>query len=172
HLVGTGALTRTAFPSRRLRWGARLPEQSRLEVELRSAESTGMPPIALRRDMEGKRPGYPRSEIMTLKPVVWLGDSLAAVRGFALEARQRAGQELRRVQAGRLPVDWKPMPDIGPGVSELRVRARGAYRVIYLAKFAEAVYVLHAFEKKSRKTARLDVELAKQRCRNLVRERS
>lgn len=89
-----------------------------------------------------------------------------------MEARQRAGLELRRVQAGRLPVDWKPMPDIGPGVSELRVRARGAYRVIYLAKFAEAVYVLHAFEKKSRKTARLDVELAKQRYRNLVRELS
>jgi len=109
---------------------------------------------------------------MRLKPVVWLGDSLAAVRGFAPEAKRRAGQELRRVQAGWLPIDGKPMQGIGPGVNELRVRAGGAYRVIYLAKFAEAIYVLHAFEKKSRKTARLDVELARQRYRNLVRERN
>ena len=107
-----------------------------------------------------------------MKPVVWLGDSLAEVRSFAPEPRRRTGQELRRVQAGRLPIDWKPMPGIGPGVNELRVRVGGAYRVIYVAKFAEAVYVLHAFEKKSRKTARLDVELARQRYRNLVRERN
>jgi phage-related protein len=122
--------------------------------------------------MEGGRPVYPRSEIISLKPVVWLGNSLAEVRSFVPEARRRAGQALRRVQAGQLPIDWKPMPDIGPGVSELRVRAGGAYRVIYVAKFAEAVYVLHAFEKKSRKTARLDAELARQRYRNLVRERN
>ena len=109
---------------------------------------------------------------MVVKAVVWLGDSLAAVRGFAPEARRRAGQELRRVQAGRLPIDWKTMPAIGLGVHELRVRAGGAYRVIYVAKFAEAVYVLHAFEKKSRKTARLDIELARQRYGNLVRERN
>jgi len=107
-----------------------------------------------------------------MKPVVWLGDSLAEVRSFVPGARRRTGQELRRVQAGGLPIAWKPMPGIGPGVKELRVQAGGAYRVIYLAKFAEAVYVLHAFEKKSRKTARLDVELARQRYRNLVRERN
>jgi phage-related protein len=122
--------------------------------------------------MEGGRPAYPRSEIISLKPVTWLGDSLAQVRSFLPDARRRAGQELRRVQAGLMPSDWKPMPAIAPGVAELRVRWGGAYRVIYVAKFAEAVYVLHAFEKKSRKTARLDVELARQRYRNLVRERS
>ena len=109
---------------------------------------------------------------MAPKPVVWLGDSLRAVRGFAPDGMRRAGQELRRVQDGRLPIDWKPMPAIGPGVNELRVRAGGAYRVIYVAKFAEAVYVLHAFEKRSRKTARLDVELARHRYGNLVRERN
>jgi phage-related protein len=122
--------------------------------------------------MGGGHPDYPRSEIIGMKPVVWLGDSLAEVRSFVPEARQRAGHELRRVQAGRLPIDWKPMPGIGLGVNELRVRAGRAYRVIYVAKFAEAVYVLHAFEKKSRKTSRLDVELARQRYRNLVRERN
>src|SRR3954469_25980372 len=122
--------------------------------------------------MEGGRPVYPRSEIMTRKPVVWLGDSLAAVRDFAPEARRRAGQELGLVQAGESPAAWKAMPSIGLGVSEIRVRAAGAYRVIYVAKFAEAVYVLHAFQKKSRRTARLNVELARQRFRNLVTERS
>lgn len=107
-----------------------------------------------------------------MKPVIWLGSSLDKVRSFVPEARRRTGQELRRVQAGMLPIDWKPMAGIGIGVSELRVRAGGAYRVIYVAKFAEAVYVLHAFEKRSRKTARLDLELARQRYRNLVRERN
>ena len=123
-------------------------------------------------DMQGERTVYPKSEIIAWKPVTWLGNSLACVRGFAPEARLRVGQELRRVQAGSLPTDWKPMLAIGSGVNELRVRAGGAYRVLYVAKFAEAIYVLHAFEKKSRKTARLDVELARQRYRNLARERS
>jgi phage-related protein len=109
---------------------------------------------------------------MRRKPVVWLGASLAAVRGFAPAARRRAGQELGLVQAGEPPADWKTMPGVGLGVNEIRVRAGGAYRVIYVAKFAEAVYVLHAFEKKSRKTPRLHIELARQRYRNLVRERS
>ena len=121
--------------------------------------------------MQGERTIYPGSEINSWKPVTWLGNSLAAVRDFAPDARRRAGQELRRVQLGGLPTDWKPMPTIGSGVNELRVRAGGAYRVIYVAKFAEAIYVLHAFEKKSHKTARLDVELARQRYMNLARER-
>ena len=121
--------------------------------------------------MEGGRPVYPRSEIMARKPVVWLGDSLHAVRGFAADGRRRAGQELGLVQAGEAPTDWKTMPSIGLGVNEIRVRAGGAYRVIYVAKFAEAVYVLHAFQKKSRRTARLDVELARQRYRTLIRDR-
>ncbi|MDA0226113.1 MAG: type II toxin-antitoxin system RelE/ParE family toxin, partial [Proteobacteria bacterium] len=69
------------------------------------------------------------------------------------------------------PADWKPMPSVGLGVREIRVRAGGAWRVIYVARFAEAVYVLHAFRKKSRKTAREDVDLARRRCRQLVEER-
>lgn len=75
------------------------------------------------------------------------------------------------MQAGEAPVDAKAMPSIGSGVNEIRVRAGGAYRVIYVAKFAEAVYVLHAFQKKSRRTPRIDVELAKQRYRALITER-
>jgi len=108
---------------------------------------------------------------MAWKPVEWLGNSRAAVRGFPADARRRVGQELGLVQAGEAPTDWKAMPGIGLGVNEIRVRAGDAYRVVYVAKFAEAVYVLHAFQKKSRSTARLDVELARQRYKTLIRDR-
>lgn len=106
-----------------------------------------------------------------MKPIVWLGDSLQRIRDFAPQARHEAGVQLGLVQAGEQPADWKSMPSIGLGVSEIRVRAGGAFRVIYMAKFLEAVYVLHAFEKKSRKTARTDVELARMRFRALIQAR-
>lgn len=86
-------------------------------------------------------------------------------------AKREAGYQLERVQAGKEPADWKPMPSIGLGVNEIRVREGGAFRVIYLAKFQEAVYVLHAFQKKSRKTAKADIELARRRFMSLAQER-
>jgi phage-related protein len=104
-----------------------------------------------------------------MKPVDWLGDSLARLREFPRQAMREAGHQLELVQDGREPKDWKPMSTIGTGVNELRIRAGGAFRVIYVARFAEAVYVLHAFEKKSRRTAPLDIELARSRFRNLIR---
>lgn len=106
-----------------------------------------------------------------MKPVVWLGDSLSRVREFAPDARHDVGVQLGLVQVGENPSDWKPMPSVGLGVNEIRVRAGGAFRAIYMAKFVEAVYVLHAFQKKSRKTSRADIELARLRFRKLVRER-
>lgn len=106
-----------------------------------------------------------------MRRLVWIGDSLERVREFVPEAKREAGHQLERVQAGLEPADWKPMPSVGLGVREIRVRAGGAWRVIYVARFAEAVYVLHAFRKKSRKTAREDVDLARRRCRQLVEER-
>jgi phage-related protein len=106
-----------------------------------------------------------------MKQIVWLGDSLARLRGFAPEARHEAGVQLGLVQAGAEPSNWKPMPTIGLGVNEIRVRVGGAYRVIYVAKFVEAVYVLHAFEKKSQKTAQADIKLARRRFNSLVQDR-
>lgn len=109
---------------------------------------------------------------MTLKPVKWLGDSREQIRDFPDVARHETGYQLERVQAGREPKDWKPMPSVGIGVSEIRVRDdSGAFRVIYLTKFAEAVYVLHAFQKKARKTSKADIDLARGRFRALVEER-
>lgn len=119
--------------------------------------------------LSGDVDAYPKSEIM--KPVVWLGDSLTRVRDFPAEARHEAGVQLGLVQAGEEPSDWKPMPSVGLGVNEIRVRIGGAYRVMYVAKFAQAVYVLHAFQKKSRKIAQADIELARRRFRSLVQDR-
>ena len=91
---------------------------------------------------------------MLLKPLTFRGDSLDRLRDFPADVRQQAGQELYLVQMGRDPIDWKPMQTIGAGVREIRLRdASGAFRVIYVATFADAVHVLHAFQKKSQKTA-------------------
>ncbi len=108
---------------------------------------------------------------MPRKPVAWLGDSREAVKTFPQLARQRAGRQLARVQDGLEPDSWKPMPSIGLGVNEIRVREGGAFRVIYVAKFPEAVYVLHAFQKKARKTPSADVELARTRYRAMLNAR-
>lgn len=105
------------------------------------------------------------------KPVVWLGDSLEIVREFPELARQRLGRQVSRVQDGLEPDDWKPMPTVGLGVCEIRIRAGAAYRVIYVAKFGEGIYVIHAFQKKSRRTASKDIGLARNRFGALVVER-
>lgn len=77
-----------------------------------------------------------------------------------------------KVQRGQMPDDWKPMSTIGKGVNEIRVRDNtGAWRVVYVATLPEAVYVLHAFQKKRRATAKTDLELANARLKNLLRSR-
>jgi len=85
------------------------------------------------------------------------------VRAFAKDARKRAGYELYRVQQGLDPTDWKPIPSVGPGVREIRIHTDGEHRVVYVARFDEAIYVLHAFEKKTRKTRRADIDVAGKR---------
>jgi phage-related protein len=104
---------------------------------------------------------------MMMKPLRFIGSSLDDLRNFPAEARQQAGFELFAVQEGRDPSDWKPMPAIGPGVREIRIHVLGEWRVLYVARFADAVYVLHAFRKRSQKTRREDIELARQRYRRI-----
>jgi phage-related protein len=107
-----------------------------------------------------------------VKPVTFLGDSLEAVRAFPVTARREAGFQLDRVQRGLMPGNWKPLKIIGPGVNEIRVRDEaGAFRVIYVASFPEALYVLHAFQKRTQQTAKGDLELARTRFKSLRRER-
>jgi len=103
-----------------------------------------------------------------MKPIVWIGNSLHDLRAFPDTAQRAAGYQLGKVQAGDLPDDWKPMSTIGVGVTELRIRDEaGAFRLIYVARFANAVYVLHAFQKKSQKTSWQDVDLARKRFRSI-----
>jgi phage-related protein len=105
------------------------------------------------------------------KPVEFCGSSLDDLRGFPVDARREAGHQIDQVQRGLDPDDWKPMPTVGAGVKEIRVRdAAGAFRVLYVAKFADAVYVLHCFQKKTAKTSKPDLDLAAQRYREIVKE--
>ena len=97
------------------------------------------------------------------KPLTWIGSSREDLRQFPAEARRKGGFELRAVQRGDEPSDFKPLPIIGPGTYELRLQTEDAYRVFYIAKFQEAVYVLHAFQKKTQKTSKHDIALGQQR---------
>lgn len=103
-----------------------------------------------------------------VRPVCFLGDSLKCIRDFPDDARHDLGYQLDKVQRGDQPEDFKPMPGIGKGVEEIRVsEPSGAYRVIYVARRAEAVYVLHAFQKKTQATPKKDLEVARHRFRML-----
>lgn len=103
-----------------------------------------------------------------MKLIEFLGDSLERLRAFPVDAKQDAGYQLARIQEGLEPTDWKPMSSIGSGVREIRIReSSGAYRIIYVANLGGRICVLHAFAKKSRQTAKKDLDLAKQRFADL-----
>jgi phage-related protein len=104
---------------------------------------------------------------MKMKTLKFVGSSLDDLRNFPNEARRAAGFELHAVQSGLEPSDWKPMQIVGSGVKEIRIHLLGEWRVIYIAKLHEAVYVLHAFQKKTRKTSRRDIDLARQRYKQI-----
>ena len=107
------------------------------------------------------------------RAVKFCGNSRADLCDFPEDARREAGQQLFQVQLGENPDDWKAMEAVGAGVREIRIRDEsGIYRVMYVAKFADAIYVLHCFQKKTQKTASGDLALAKRRYKALVRELS
>ena len=107
-----------------------------------------------------------------LRPIVFLGDALDRLRAFPEAARKEAGVQLHKVQLGLDPADWKPMASVGPGVREVRVREEGgAFRVLYVTRIEEAVYVLHAFQKKTQRTPKGDLDLAATRLRQIERRR-
>ena len=100
-----------------------------------------------------------------MKPLEFLGSSQDDLKNFPAEARRAAGFELHFVQQGLMPSDWKPMPEVGPGAMEIRIHVLGEWRVVYVAKFADFIYILHAFQKKTQKTRQEDIELARKRYR-------
>lgn len=105
------------------------------------------------------------------KPVSFCGRAQDDLRGFPSDARREIGNQLYRVQNGEEPHDWKTMRTVGPGVREIRVATDdGAFRAVYVATMANAVYVLHCFQKKTRKTLQRDIDLAKKRLKDLMKE--
>jgi phage-related protein len=104
---------------------------------------------------------------MKIKPLKFVASSLDDLRNFPDEARRAAGFELHAIQSGLEPSDWKPIQIVGSGVKEIRIHILGEWRVIYIAKLHEAVYVLHAFQKKTRKTSRQEIDLARQRYKQI-----
>ena len=107
-----------------------------------------------------------------MKPLSFLGTSLDELRGFPDAALRESGHQLDKVQRGLEPDDWKPMPSVGTDVREIRIRDQtGAFRVIYTATRPEAVYVLHAFQKKTQATPKRDLEMAEARFRELMRSK-
>lgn len=102
-----------------------------------------------------------------MKALKFVGGSLDDLTDFPLEARRAAGFELWQVQRGLTPSDFKPMPAVGSGAYEIRVHVLGEWRVIYVAKFGDSVYVLHAFRKKTQKTRKEDIDLAARRYKQI-----
>ena len=105
---------------------------------------------------------------MAEKVIRWLGSSLDDLRVFPEQARRTASYQLSRVQQGMMPDDWKPMKSVGPGVYEIRIHTGTEYRVFYVAKHEDAIYVLHVFPKRTRQTRQADIALARQRLAELL----
>lgn len=106
-----------------------------------------------------------------IKQISFRGSSLDDLRDFPENARREAGHQLDKVQRGIEPSDWKSMSTVGRGVREIRIRdSSGAFRVIYLTKFHDVIYVLHCFQKKTQQTNKADIDLAAKRYKDLVKE--
>jgi phage-related protein len=106
-----------------------------------------------------------------MKSVEFLGSSLDDLRSFPASVMREAGYQIDRIQNGLLPDDFKPMTSVGSAVAEIRIwDEAGTFRVIYVAKFENAVYVLHCFNKKSQKTTKKDIDLAAKRYKDLIKE--
>lgn len=106
------------------------------------------------------------------KPLHWVGASYRELTSFPEEARREAGYALGELQLGRLPDDWKPVETVGPGACEVRIQSWDGgvtqHRVVYVAKFREAIYVLHAFPKKSEQTSPHNLQVARARYREML----
>jgi phage-related protein len=105
--------------------------------------------------------------IVPAKELYFVGASLDELRDFPEDARREAGHQLYLVQLGDNPHDWKPMTSVGPGVYEIRIHTTLEHRVLYLSKHTEGIYVLHAFQKKTKQTRQADISLARERLKAL-----
>lgn len=105
------------------------------------------------------------------KPIYWVGSSYKDLLEFSQEARQEAGYQLHRVQNGLEPEHWKPFQTVGQGVREIRIsESSNIYRIVYITKFADKIYVLHTFQKQTQQTSHKDINIAKARYRAIVKK--
>jgi phage-related protein len=122
--------------------------------------------------IKGKRPPATGEDASAEKPISFEGRSLDDIRDFPRGAKEDCGYQLYKVQIGEQPDNYRPMPRVGQGVEEIRIHDDdGIYRVIFTARFDEAVYVLHAFEKKTQRTSANDIDLAKDRLKKVLAKR-
>ncbi|HMC48070.1 MAG TPA: type II toxin-antitoxin system RelE/ParE family toxin [Caballeronia sp.] len=106
------------------------------------------------------------------KEIRWVGSAYDDLLEFPEEPRRDAGFQLSKVQSGLDPENWKPFGEVGAGAREIRIRdSSGIFRVMYVAKFEEAVYVLHCFQKKTQTTSKRDKEIAEARYRAVANAR-
>jgi len=106
-----------------------------------------------------------------MKKLIWQGSSRERIRAFPEITKDLAGRELYRVQVGEMPTDWRPMPAIGSGVIEIRLHRPNEYRVFYVATFAEAIYVLHAFQKTTQRTSEQDKQAGRTQYAEVQKDR-
>ncbi len=106
-----------------------------------------------------------------MKPITWLGDTHEVIKEYPADVRREVGFNLDKVQRGLDPFDWKPMTTVGHGVKEIRIHEDNQYRVFYVAKFEEAVYVLHSFVKKTEQTLQREIDLGKKRYTEMLNMR-
>ena len=107
-----------------------------------------------------------------MKNIVWLGNTLKEIRSYPDSVKKEIGYNIEKLQYGGDPVDWKPMVSIGAGVNEIRIHSVNEYRIIYVAKFKDAIYILHSFIKKTQKTEQRDIDKAKDRYKEILKLRS
>ena len=107
-----------------------------------------------------------------MKKLIFAGRTLENIKHFPNKAKREAGFQLDKLQQGESPTDWKPMSTIASGVQEVRISdSDGIFRIVYIAKFEEAIYALHAFQKKTQKTNKSDIEAAKKAYKMIIEER-
>lgn len=102
-----------------------------------------------------------------MKTAIFIGNSRECIRGFPDTVRQEIGLQIFRIQQGLDPEDWKPMKTVGAGVREIRIHTGDEYRTLYVANIGHAVYILHAFQKKTQKTSKKDIDLARKRYKQI-----
>ena len=116
-------------------------------------------------------PNYIKLDILTMKPVAFIGRALSELKAFPDAPRREAGFQIFNLQSGVDPDNWKPLVGVGPGVMEIRIHEGGEFRVVYVTRMPEAVYVIHAFQKKSQATAKRNLETIKRRYAAMLKER-